>query len=294
MKNIILGLVVVSLNLIFATGCSLIGRKHIVDFSEFEPTTQLEKQCVVDWLKNSSPSSYINSLRSLIDAEVDQESARYALKLALVFERPGKVRLELFRVGLNLTESMILANDGQLLAYVLSQRQGFAGDANYESVFRLTGLPFEPEELMLWMIGSLTPPENSRTSVKRDSSGDSYLVEYHVAGERRIRLLLNGNISEGCKKPDFVQAAVQVDMLGTSGVFLSKYNYVDENSDVPEEIEFEFPDVKVSGVLKVKRINLNADLEKQRDKLFSIELPAVAKIHSIGELEGVGVLWPQR
>lgn len=290
--------------LLSLTTFSVLGgcRARVLPFDDLDkcaPVSDELKQEILSQIAESN--SRIASLRALIKGKVKHGIREDTFSQVVVFERPDKLRIELFATSMNRLTALVLTRGGRLHAVNPLERIVYRGTASKANMQRLLTVPFIPEEMMMWLSGRFILPEEdsqirSRIHLCPDTS--QAVMDLALVNGRTIRavyridntdLLMKNRGGAGEDQPALVLDSMEVRRIQEASLLVSRFFY-DTRSRLgsgqvrmPSRLVFQLPEADISGVFVFKKGKVNPDLADQTDKLFEFKTPDGAKIIEIDQ-----------
>ena len=201
---------------------------------------------------------------------------KQTLHQVVAFQRPDKLRLELFASALHQLILFAVSREGTLEC--LDPKSGvlYRGASTPENLSRVIGVPLVAEEAMLWFAGALALPEDSKferaLEVLRKGQTNAFVVRGEISADRCATAHFDGLPSGPRMK------SLELRRCGSGKLFFfSVFEYGAEQE--PLRIAFQFPEQGLSGTLTRERFILNPPLPAE--KLFVIHQPAQTKVEDL-------------
>jgi hypothetical protein len=206
---------------------------------------------------------------------------------SVVFRRPDAFRLDFFFAAINQLGSITTIKGGQLQSIDLQASKVLRGPANIETVEATLGVPFEPDELMLWLVAGFSPQLGSAlTPAEIVSTPDlrQIAVTYPTKYRRSMTLYLER--WNGCYLLRGLELRFSDD---DAPRLVTRYRYspsiVCGDTIVPDGIEFWLPEEEMEGQLGFDSTKVNPDLSTAPQALFSPAIPDGFEVEVAGEEE---------
>jgi len=204
----------------------------------------------------------LRAARGRYDVEIRKGIHREQATQVVVFERPAKLRLEIFATSLNQLMLMLVAKEDFVEA--LDPKEGVLYRAlpTPKSIFKLLGVPLVPEELELWLSGMILMPDETKLKILRDPKDDIIGLEADAAFGRVLRARFS-SMGQELRLLSLEFGKSNSD----EAYFFSELSYADKEL-IPNKIEFHLPEQGVDGTLIRKSFNKNP--QSLSPKLFQI------------------------
>jgi len=241
---------------VFLSACGIRAGLQLEIPSSKTAVTSSEKEQLLGSIKNQSLPF---SLRALYSSEISAMGKREELTQALSFQRPDKLRLEVFTPAVNQLLFIAIANGGEFLALDLQERVLLKSHSSKKVLSRLLNLPLTAEELMHWGSATVFPGirQCRNPDVYKLEQGEILILCRYAARELRLRF------DSGLLLREFSLAGEDLEGLSTS------YDYTD--SRALASINFKTPDIE--GVLRVRKLEKEMDLS-HLPMLFNLSVPS--------------------
>ncbi|MFN8392595.1 MAG: hypothetical protein U0136_20040 [Bdellovibrionota bacterium] len=259
--------------LLTLSGCSLFA-KPAPSLKGYTPVSDSMKADVV--AKLAQESARITSARGSLRSTFSKSLHRETVRQIVVFQRPDKMRVELFATSLNQLTLLAVSHDGLIEAYDPGAGVLFRGRDVPANIERVVSVPFSPEELMLWFSGRVPFIEEEIEKVD--------VLEHKGGGRQAVRLLLkDGRRIEAEFTAGGAPHLVTLVLLGRKGsdpVFVSKTTYA-PGGDVPQHASIQVSGENIDGELEYESFTLNPDLSSSRVPLFQIHVNSSMRIEDL-------------
>ncbi len=271
--------------LLFSTSCSLFFSRPRTSLRGLDTVNEQVAAALTRSLREQAART--TSMRALLHVTLGRAGVKQDFSQVVVFYRPSELRVELFATQLHRLVSMVIANQGQLSAYIPEQNQAYRGSATPDNVARLLRIPFSPEELMLWLAGEFKVPyvgEIDSLTALRSKRRDRVVIDVALRDGRRI---LASFRSEPDAPNRFELQSLEILIAESNkSLFFSEFTYA-STQRAPTQIDFELRAESLKGTIAFRQQELNPPLDKSlREKLFRIRIPRsaiVLPLESAGE-----------
>jgi hypothetical protein len=259
--------------LLVFSGCwaSRLSPPSLVGFRPLPPAEfESEKQALVQ------RAAELTSAQGYFESSLQQGLGRQSLKQIVVFERPGRMRIEFFASSLNQLSALIVAHDGLLEAFDPRERVLYRGEDSPRNIERVAQVPFRADELLLWFSGRVPYIESESRSMKIlvNPRTSETAVVLDLSDGRRIQAVLDDSRPRRLLSLNLQKAGTKNNTFG------STFRYA-EGSDIPQQIDFEIPEIKLHGELRVKQYAVNPDLSAAHDRLFRVRVNDSIRIEDL-------------
>ncbi len=206
-------------------------------------------------------SEKIQGARGQYQALAVKGVSRQEGKQVVVFQRPDKLRLELFASSLNQLVLMVVSRDGNLEALDPHEGVRYEGESTPQNIARIIGVPLLPDELMLWFAGVLALPADAELDVVREPDKGYYGMKGNLAYGRSVV----ARFESAPSGPRLL--SLELRRTGDGELFFfSEFGYGD--GELPEKIKFYLPEQELRGQLRAEKLKLNP--ENLPERLFEI------------------------
>jgi hypothetical protein len=225
-----------------------------------EELSQSESAAFVEKLKLANEK--IAAGRLLATTRLESYGQKQEFRQVIVYAVPDKLRVEFLLPGIQQTSLIIVAHDGRLDAYDAKERKHSSGAASRKNLERLLSLPFETEEIMLWLAGSPLPVRlttASRIELERSRDASEFLLSV-IDSDRETRLLYQSANGEETKLQ-----ALEI-LVDSERVFVSKRQDLQNDFWVISQ--------RVKGSIRTEQFEPLATAP--REQLFTLRIPSSA------------------
>ena len=201
----------------------------------------------------------IDSLQALATVRSERAGKRWRSTQALHVQRPGRIRLEVFRL---LGQPVLdLAVDGAFMEVcVPSQQACYNGLSSRERIDRFTGVPLAAPDLVALLLGQLPRAVVALGKPRWQADGLWWLT----ADGPRYRVVLSDSALERIECYQGEQLLYQVD-----------YSAPDAADGFPRRIVMLMPDRQLRLELKLEEVRLNPALPAA---LFRLQVPSGSEL----------------
>jgi hypothetical protein len=185
-----------------------------------------------------------------------------AFRYALVFSKPGKLRVEAFPRGAVYTLSLLVVDEGRFTYLEPGQRIAARGEAGAAVLNRYLGVPLYPEDLMALVTGCVPP---------RFFTGSWEAYEQPEAQTLLVRTKgLSVEIDSESRLPRAMDVVSIFDDTTALRVQWEDYREI-QGQLVPGQIEIFLPESESQMLLDFRSQELNGNYPQ---RLFSADIPA--------------------
>ena len=270
-------------------GC--VKQPQLIDTDNYREASSEESKSYL--LQAQQQAAAIHSLRALITARIKHLLSEETLTQVLVFERPDKLRLELFATNLNRLVVLISCHQGQLQAADPINHRLYQGAADYQNINKLLSLPFSGEELMLWAAGRpplLSSESLPPVSVKVEKSETRVYLSYAAGGGREFQMLFALQSGRQLGRLLALDAA-DAENNRFSTTFHWDAGLDSDNIELPRELKFSLDALGLRGVFHLTEARVNPDLTNVPEALFSPVLGVSWETIDLNRLKSGEVSW---
>lgn len=204
-------------------------------------------------LHNQAPAT----VRSLFTGEIAAYGRKELSTQALSFEKPDKLRFEVFAPGVNQLLFMAVAQGSEIVAIDLKERFFIRSYSSREVFQAVLDLPLTAYEMMHWVSGRVLPGFNRCQDVFETADHQTLIIECRTE-KRMLRLKTTRALL-----PYFAEMSLTgEDFPGL------RTEYEWEDNRTPRRINFYLKDI--SGELTFKRFEIGASLP---GSLFQVTPP---------------------
>ena len=260
------------LPLLLLQGCFLFPPRPLTELSGLKPVKPDVAQALLQQVNENSGS--IKTFQAMGSLSVRRSVIKQKLSEVIVFERPDKLRVELFASEFNRLTAFLIVAGETLEARDLTAQKTYAGQATRQNMSRLLKLPFTPEEMMLWTTGRYVVQAEELAAYRAlsDERGSHKVLELNYVDGRQVLIAT----SQADGRPACAQICIDSLEVRSQAekktAFFSSYTWqAGKNNSIPHSISFEFPELSLKGELKFRDITLNEDLGERKEKLFAIQ-----------------------
>jgi len=254
------------ISLLVAAGCSGLA---VPSLSGYRPAPAADAADLL--AKVRAAADAVKTGRGEYELRISKGVGRQTLHQVVAFERPSRLRLELFASALQQLVLFAVARDGTLEC--LDPKAGilYRGESTPENLSRVIGVPLVAEETMLWFAGTLLLAD-APLEVLWKPDARTFAIRGKTAADR-------------CTTAHFEQLpagprmrSLELRHCGSKKLFFfSEFEYQGESE--PAKIVFQFPEQGVRGELTRERLTLNPKLPS--DKLFVINAPPQTRVENL-------------
>lgn len=276
---------------IFSSACQK-APVHLAESGDFQVVRRNEAQSLLTLIRENTEQ--VHSLQLLTKLKVKKSLREESLKQVVVFQRPDKLRLELFATNLNRLAALVVSRDEIIHALDTANKRVYIGPASFTGFDRLLGIPFLPEELMLWFAGRFKLGQRD-VEVSLDSGSKRLLTQASIAESRRVAAiyeLIEGEgtvitnvrgVTKGKGGNRFKVRLLSLQMSDSKGrpFFSSDFSYrqkAKKEIQLPERIEFTMLNQELEGSIFIEDAEVNPDLSQTQEKVFRAKIPSGAEV----------------
>ncbi len=254
----------ICLLLLVLTSCSFFGPNRLIEESSLTQLSQVESKKFLRTLEDQVKN--IDSSRLQFRALVEHRTASRQFDLAAVSARPALLRTEFFVPDTLQLLFILTAHPDGVAAYDVAERyyyEAYDAALAMESFF---GLPFQVEEVSMWLLGTFTPRARDVSLVFRDANGN--LVVRSQSRTRKVLLLFNSKN----------QLATLEVWSRDRMILQTSYRYDDMAAEptVPIALVTELNELSATLTLNRKQARLNDSRINSTGPLFRLQIPADA------------------
>lgn len=206
-------------------------------------------------------NSDIRSFRGLARASMTQGEERSAFRYAIVFEKPGSLRLEALPSSAVYTLSLLLTSAGELTYLDPASKSFHRGPIDAPAFKRFLGVPVLPADLMMILTACVSP----------DSGGEVSVFEDAAAGGVQVRS--KKYIYEAATDSLELRKAYLLNNFDESVALLVEWESYQEvqGRRIPQSMTLSIPAHSVSLHLNFTSTEINGDYP---ERLFHAAIPA--------------------
>jgi len=257
----------VLLGLVVLSGSSACSRRPVAT-GPAVPLPNEEAVRLLDDLESSQQS--IVRYQAVLKVRGEGPEGRFSATELVVFERPGRVRVELLAT-FGASRWIAVTDGGEITVLFPRSREYLQESAVEDVVSALLGIRLRPEEVMAILAGSGLP------------LGEANPARAERVGER-VRVVLRGDPPDGPDERVDIERGQVREAVGSRYRVVYPTDWKQMGRTAPERIELASDQIEIS--LTVEDLDINVRLDPEA---FTISIPEGAARLGVAEIGGEAV-----
>ena len=257
----------VLLGLVVLSGSSACSRRPVAT-GPAVPLPNEEAVRLLDDLESSQQS--IVRYQAVLKVRGEGPEGRFSATELVVFERPGRVRVELLAT-FGASRWIAVTDGGEITVLFPRSREYLQESAVEDVVSALLGIRLRPEEVMAILAGSGLP------------LGEANPARAERVGER-VRVVLSGEPPDGPDERVDIERGQVREAVGSRYRVVYPTDWKQMGRTAPERIELASDQIEIS--LTVEDLDINVRLDPEA---FTISIPEGAARLGVAEIGGEAV-----